>query len=636
MTENIILSVDIINDDNKKQQALMLVTKTAKSSFEWTNAIFAVEHEKKREGLYVHARLLTNGDPEVYSELQTFIEAYAKSVGAVAGLLNYLTVTATNYSFPKDRVIVKQIMYGLYNSTYTKTAQLLDLDALDSANVKLSDYLTNTTTCDLSKIVVKETGTVSRKMAYRKRVIDWDKTWNSPYLTEEEKAYLRQNLDLDIWFSNNKRETYQIFSHMIETDYPNRKFDLIGLHGNFGSGKTEMVRCYAAEHNAPMMYINASSMLKIQGLLAKITPAKLTDDTAKAELTVQETIWLKCLKHDLYLIVNFDEFNLFEIRESNALAPIISEGKAFVDALATAFSNDHTILYVGCWNPDTANAKSLDGKMYDRCIFLNVEDIDEKVIDEFQTRKRTNAAYGTDIDELNNLITTAPAEVQPILKQAIAAEPNTSKDSMAAFIDYETAPKKASPVEGKLVLHHLNDVVLDSREAFEEASHRINAFINKVNQALYIETKGKDTKNPNYNFAFYVPKRAYDYAVDLIFQFSDVYKATYRLISDLIPGGGTVRIDAMADSGKKSHVDETPYHIAENICTGMSADIEALNRYLFDANGAIYGQQLDEISKNKFKITQAWLDHMVFGSNTVNQKDFDDFKAKLDKVIHKA
>ena len=87
--ENLILSVDIINDDGKKQKALMLVTKTTQTAGEWTNGIFSVGLEKGKDGVKVQTKILSyNQDAELYNEITTFTDCFTKSIGGLVGYTN--------------------------------------------------------------------------------------------------------------------------------------------------------------------------------------------------------------------------------------------------------------------------------------------------------------------------------------------------------------------------------------------------------------------------------------------------------------------------------------------------------------------------------------------------------------------
>lgn len=588
--ENLLLHVTLTNDQGATQNAIMYVTKLQQTNSVWSNLIVTLKKEKNQ----LQGEVLQNGTiAELYNEAFAVITKLQPMFGCSGNpFIKISGLSQFKYIFDKSKVTINSILRGYYSSTAGKNVAMYQKDEKDSSGEKLEDYLNRIGSVAADLWVEKQVATTTtRKMAFKKKVIDWSKTWNSSYLTQEEKDYLRQTLDLDIWLSNSKRETYQLFSHMIETSYENRDYSAIGLHGNFGSGKSEMIKCYAAEHDAPMLYIACSDMLKIQSIFAKVGPVLINN---KAELTIQQTILLKCFIHNLPLIVGLDEFNLLQIKESNALAPIITENKLFVDAMNTAYKNDGTIIYVGCWNPDTANAKSLDGKMYDRLLFLNVEDLPKKLMKEYKKRKQIASLFGLQVSDYTDKLSKLPQAIQDKIKNSLTKNPATSKDALDAYIKAVTATPSVAPVKDKFVPHHVNDITLDTPEQVAEARDRMEDLFEKVNGSLYQNTKGIDTKNPNRNFAYYIPERATDYFCDLIMMFSNVEKALDRGISDLLPGGGTLRVGIDAKDKDTSRVDKTPYLIAEGITTALSTDIDLLNVWLFDANSSAAQSELQQ------------------------------------------
>ena len=625
--ENLILSVSLTNDNNQTQDALMYVTKLQQTQSRWCHTFVTLQKQKNN----LAGQLLTNGTlGEMYSEVNGVIEKLKGLLGCKSAILTTAPIAQVNYQFDKSKVKINSIVRGYYKSSAGKNVAMYQQTEKDSAGELITDYLARVGSVAPDLWVEQQvTTTVVRKMAFKKKTIDWSKTWNSPYLTDEEKQYLRQTLDLDIWFSNSKRESYQLFSHMIETYYENRDYTAIGLHGNFGSGKSEMVKCYAAEHDAPMMYIACSSLIKIQNLFAKVGPSLIN---GKAELTVQESIWAKCEIYNLPLIVNLDEMNLLTVEESNALAPIITEHKGVVNATNKAFLNDNTIIYVGAWNPDTANAKSLDGKMYDRLLFINVEDVSKDVMKKYKISKQLASLFGiSNLSYYQDQISKLPKDIQDKINRSLAKNPATSDMAIDAYLKAVTAaPQPIVPVRNKLVLHHVEDVTLDTPKEVADARNRMEDLIEKVNGALYQNTKGIDTKNFNRNFAFNFPERSTDYVCDLIMQYSSVEKALQRAISDILPGGNTLRVGT--DKQNNSRIDNTPYRIAEEICTALSTDIELLDTWLFDAAaGGATSEMINTLNGTNPVI--GWLENINITSEQAdaitNEQDIDDFINEL-------
>ena len=323
-----------------------------------------------------------------------------------------------------------------------------------------------------------------RKVAFPKDQTNYDAFWNSPLITDEEKKVCSPKLDLDICMSNASRPCFKLFQKIMTTKYSNKSFTAIGLHGNPGGGKSQMVTNWCALEHIPLVTIPCDPMMSITQILSQVGPkqadtvvektaiapliqglkAKLdllqqnpTPDEAEiqkvlaaldkaasvskeaAELVKTPSILMKCLKNDLPLVVFLDEANIASTAFQNSLAPIISDG-IYKDGPITG-RNNNTIKWVLAWNPATTNAKSFDGKFFDRLSFIQVPDLSAAEQLSYRTRKIILGMYGAQASTaaLDKLAQKEKKRIEaPVLQDIItqAANMPASDEAKAWYASY--------------------------------------------------------------------------------------------------------------------------------------------------------------------------------------------------------
>ena len=534
---------------------------------------------------------------------------------------------------------------GIKNEDVTITSKIDELLVnnfdFDSCPLEEDDYLSNNNTLlnylnnhfkmapGIESRVFKAT---SRKIAFPKANINWDETWNSPYLTDEEKVNITQSIDLDIVMANEGRECRKEVEKVLNTNYYNKNFTCIGLHGNPGGGKTKMIlNDICAVNHIPAIAIPCDPMMSINQILAQVGPVNKDATVSKKELegtinslknrltllqqnsnpTEEEkeeikevlkalndisniskecadlvktpSILMKCLKYNLPLVVFLDEANCASTQFQNSLAPIISDGM-YKDGPEVG-KNKGTIKWILAWNPNTSNTKSFDGKFYDRINFIQVEDISSKERIAYRTRRTIAGMFGGNADY---------TEADRVLKKAKLGEEETNKISEKVHqinassealkwytkkeIEKVSGGKSKTFPKGEFETAYLNEVTLASQQAVADTIKDIDNLVEKINEKLYKLTKGRDTKNPDRNSFFYISDRNLDIFTDYIFSYSDVRKGIHRFIFDLIPGGNTVKTSANNDDSTE---DKTSTFIADSICDYFQAKIEELDKKFF-------------------------------------------------------
>lgn len=562
-----IFNTTITTNAGQEAKALLFVSNAFKGLKTWQHAIVSKNGNTAEVHALTNDKLFENTD-------------FTDLVSAILGVKNFEKkyddrVKAITVNEKIDELlttVVKNIIpISLSDKDYTATAQSLDLYIRSKFTVLDT---------------VKDPGSVAaeRKIAYPKKNINWDKTWEA--LTDEEKICVTAEADLDIAMSNETRETRQIFEKAINTNYFNKPYTLIGLHGDPASGKTAMVcRDFCALNHIPVLYVTVDELSTVFKLLETVGP-EMTN--GRVELTVQQSIWLKAFINDLPLVVFIDEANTMRVNQYNILAPIISEGK--VNIGVHNYKNNNTIQYVLAWNPNTSNTKSFDGKFYDRMTFINVENLDPSVKTAYKIRTTVRGMYTSDEDVYGEALAIADAakKENPSLSEKIDEIFNRQKEiksgSAAARAWYvnkeiEALKSKKSPsfVTGKFTCAYLDEVKTSEPKKTAAAIVAIDELVAKINSKLFDLTKGKDTKNPDKNSYFYISERNSEFFMDLIFGFTSVEKAVFRLVKDLIPGGNTVKF-----SGNTSTLeDHTPELIAQAVTDALAGEINEVNNLLF-------------------------------------------------------
>lgn len=562
-----IFNTTITTNTNKEAKALLFVSNNFKGLKTWQHAIVSKNGNTAEVHALSNDKLFENNDfTDIISAIlgiKNFEKKYDDRVKAVT--------VCEKIDEPLALVVKNIIPISLSDKDYTATAQSLDLYIRSKFTVLDT---------------VKDAGGISgeRKIAYPKKNINWGKTWNA--LTEEEKICVTADADLDIAMSNESRETRKVFEKAITTAYFNKPYTLIGLHGDPASGKTAMVcRDFCALNHIPVLYVTVDELSTVFKLLETVGPEMVN---GKVDLTVQQSIWLKCFINDLPLVVFIDEANTMRVNQYNILAPIISEGK--VNIGVHNYKNNNTIQYVLAWNPNTSNTKSFDGKFFDRMTFINVENLDPSVKTAYKIRTTIRGMYASDEDvhsEALGVCSTAKKE-NPELAEKIDEIFNKQKaiksGSSAArswFVkkEIEALKSKKSPsfTAGEFTTAYLGEVKTSDPKKTAAAIVAIDELVAKINSKLFDLTKGKDTKNPDKNSYFYISERNSEFFADLIFGFTSVEKAVFRFVKDLIPGGNTVKFSGTGSTLE----DHTPELIAQAVTDALAAEINEVNNLLF-------------------------------------------------------
>ena len=402
-------------------------------------------------------------------------------------------------------------------------------------------------------------------MLFKEDKTDYNEFWNSPLLTDKEKALCKVKKDLDISMSNANRDTRWIFEKVMKTKYAKKAYTLIGLHGNPGSGKTKMVmEDYCATHNIPLLYITLDAGTKAFNLLELVGPEAIE---GQVQLVAEQSVLLKCFINKLPLVVCFDEANLMKPDQWNVFAPIISEGR--VNIKTHNYVGGHTIKYVLCWNPATSNVRSFDGKFYDRMTFIQVEDVAPQ--DKITYDQRKFDAY--------------------------LGENDNSQEAEDWFNN--TIDKNKTNFKIKY-MGDQNVKIMDTAKR-HQCIDEIEKLINSINQQLYIQTKGCDTKNPDKSSYFYISERNMEYFIDLICGYRSVNKAVHRIITDIVPGGKTVVLNGQEYEDDTTIDDMVPEMVAENVSQHLEHEITVLDKLLFTKEDPVEKQAYEEFKDCEFK-----------------------------------
>lgn len=487
----------------------------------------------------------------------------------------------------------------------------------------LLDFITANFSFDANKLsdFKFSNKTIYRKFAAKLRHWDFDKFWKSPDISPEEKDYATAKLDMDIAMSNADTDLMKNIKRTVFTEYPERDWVFNILFGDPSSGKTTFVETFCALYRIPFVKLtgdptismtklimtvgpeNVASSLTKKDVIAKCKAKGFTDEEIDAlkdeinklvlsskdvdvQLTEQESLILKCIKHHLPLLVLLDEVNMFTTLLMATLADVITSGYVNV-GVHTYKDEGHNIMWFGAYNPNTYKCSPFEGKFRDRALFFRS---DMPAIEQFinhKQRKVVASLFDTtstlDIikGKVDDLSITYPEYAEKFatefnLISNIQKASSPSAEAVEFYFDRKVneilGKKNLTYNAGEYTDYYLNDCQLATQAEVEGAIDRIIRFIDKCNQALEERTKGIDSKNPDHGFFFQITRRSYDFFIDSIFCYSSVEKALNNYIYNLIPNGGTVKYGSSKDPGAD---------IAKEICTTLASDIEELQIYLF-------------------------------------------------------
>lgn len=528
------------------------------------------------------------------------------------------------------------------DTAQARSAKLTDADFVNGGST-LQVFLANNG-YDLDPSIQDTTTNLNlRKVAFPREQVNYDLFWNSPLITDEEKKVCTPSLDLDICMGNAARPCYQLFEKVMTTSYPTKKFTAIGLHGNPGGGKSQMVTNWCALKHIPLVTIPCDPLMSITQILSQVGPqqtesvvdkatvaplvqglkAKLEmlkqapcpsdpDEKRDYEKQVQNTlealdkiatlsketadlvktpsILMKCLKNNLPLVVFFDEANIASTAFQNSLAPIMSDG-VYKDGPLTG-RNNNTIKWILAWNPRTSNVKSFDGKFFDRLFFIQVPDL--SAAEELEYTTRQIAAATIDVGTPD----TAPLEAwrkkvqkgveAPVLADIVAqatAMPG-SGEAKAWYASYLLKQKfPSAPVfkEGKFMPAYLDEVQMMDRDAQKAAIAAVYPIADAANTELEQLTLGKDTRNPDKQSYYYISKRNKIIFLDMVMAYSSVRAGLVGYIYNLIPGGGTLKSGGTVNPSN----DTTPAVIAMTVATKLEGQCEQAQNVLFSPTPSV-------------------------------------------------
>lgn len=475
----------------------------------------------------------------------------------------------------------------------------LSLNDRDTNNISLLDFLdkkalfmdTSGNRVTLSDI---DKPAVTRKWATPRNNKDYNEFWNSPYITDEEKDLCYHPVDIQVAYSNSNR----IVRHEIERElfckYPTRPWKFNLLHGEPGSGKTTMVlKDICAINHIPCLYLIGDARASLSKLIAVVGPTQTTSGTV--ELTLQESVWAKCLKYNLPLVVFIDEIDTLSSLDLKQLGTLATEGKAVVNT--THYKNTtNSIIYFGAYNPGSVNGSEFPDSFEDRLMWFSVP----KVSDEEQINYR-DIAYSSVLNskEKEELVESYKDKIVELIGDFPELESKLSKLSLAftslrldkcnkEALDWylskaiaDTLPNTKALtdfVKGTFVNAFAEDVGDINYEY--RVNKEISVFFNKMNTKLAELTRGVQTTKRNRNSTITIADRCYDVFVDLIFCYSSVAEAFRRMIMHRLPGGFVLNVPGANTIAGKDSAPESIYNALYNY---MEADIDSLQKYLFSS-----------------------------------------------------
>lgn len=515
-----------------------------------------------------------------------------------------------------DLFFYEKVISNIFNRPYK-------LNDKDTNGQKLIDFLKlhfDFLESDIKDFKVSNQNAL-RKFAAQKRIVDYDLFWSSPYITDAEKDYCRALGDLDIIMSNSSKDIFKINRRLLHVQYPERSWILNILFGDPSSGKTTFIESLAWLEGAPFVKITGDPTISMTKLIMTVGPENvqktltkqdyidkcksfgLSDEEVKSlsnkinemilsskevdiQLTQQESIILKSIKHNLPLIVLLDEVNLFTTLLMATLADVITSGYVNV-GVHTYKDNGHNVMWFGAYNPDTYKCSPFEGKFRDRALFFCSEMPTQEQLISHKQRKIRASLFGTSSvmsclqEQLDDVCSSHPEKEEEFRKMFgllsnVCNSITPSSDSIQWFFDFKVEEILGTNVpsfkEGEFSDYYVTDCQLDTPNNIDKAVERIIILKDKINEHLKFLTKGIDSKNPNSNFSFYIPNRAVDYFIDLIFCFSSVQKAVEFIVYNLIPNGDTVRYNSSANPAKD---------IANSIVSSLAEDIADLQQFLF-------------------------------------------------------
>ena len=475
----------------------------------------------------------------------------------------------------------------------------LSLNDRDTNNISLKDYIskkfmlmdTQGNACALLDMVAPA---VTRKWATPKKEVNWDEFWNSPLLTDEEKDLCRCSLDIQVAYSNYHRPIRRIIERQFSCKYPTRKWVFNLLHGEPGSGKTSMVlKDICAMNNIPCLYLIGDARASLSKLIAIVGPTQTANGTV--ELTLQESVWAKCLKYNLPLVVFIDEIDTLSSLDLKQLGTLATEGKAVVNT--THYKNTaKSIYYFGAYNPGSTNASEFPDSFEDRLMWFSIPKVSEEEQINYRDIAYSSSLNSKDKEELvqsyNDRVVELMADFPELegklsnlsLAFTTLQLDNCNKEALDWYLSKsvsDTLPNKKELtdfIKGTFVDAYAEDVGDISYEY--RVNKEISLFFNKMNAKLAELTRGIQTTKRNRNSTITIADRCYDVFVDLIFCYSSVAEAFKFMVMNRLPSGFVLNVPGASTIAGKDSAPESIYNALYNY---MEADIEDLQKYLFSS-----------------------------------------------------
>lgn len=566
----------------------------------------------------------------------TFVEGGGRFIDAPVDDPNLVNLIAEVPAIHQDRVNSKDIVIKskidrgilpLFADSFIPMG--MDDTELGNSAVTLRDYIS-------AKFTIAEDADFNDGLSasavapflFGRRAIDGLKFFSSTALSPEEKAAATAHVPLHLLKVLWNLPSFQYALRQVTTRH-GRPWVAIGMHGVAGGGKSLIAQALAVLLGVGFDQHNGSPQLSMADIWGKTLPsaeepmlnpydeatvkqlnaakaayealvasdAPIEDQDAalqrwerlraaserKVNLVRVETTALKAAKYDLPCIVNLDELDLCNGMLLNELFATITSG-TYRDGVTTG-QNHGTLFWVFSWNPNTAGSKAFDQKVYDRLGMISVPPMEASIIDNAQNEallQESELDGQLDFSLADAIIDGAALDEahREALRASVHAQFGTAED-LAWFaktrLDLMAPPATVSVVEGAFNSVYRGQMAEDAKDVALAKLNAIDAFVEVVNGELKATTRGKDKKNPDRSAAYYIPTRAKALFKDMVLCYRDVRRGTEEFIFNLLPGCNVLSTDTKVDPA----ADETPRHIAVEICEKLSDQINELNTKLF-------------------------------------------------------
>ena len=553
--------------------------------------VFSIDHPSKNVIVYAQSntRLLTKDVKDTLIALCTPTNVKKYDVVTDPALIVGVS--------QQDLLLIEKLDNLFYSPTIIVHGFTpLKLNSRDTNNIHLINYLQSIgefrdASANPTLIVDSKIPAVERKWASSKKSVDWNLFWNSPILTDEEKANCKMTCNLQVAYSNKDRDIRKIIERQFYVDYPSRNWVFNILHGVPGSGKTTMImEDICALNNIPCLYINGDARASINKMIQLVGPSKNAQGVV--ELTLEESVWGKCLKHNIPLVVFLDEIDTMNTLELKNLGTLATSGKATINT--SHYNNKgNSIYYFGAFNPGSINASEFPDSFDDRLLWFSIPKVSQK--EKIDYRVITSQSQ-LNISNKQSIITKYLSEIEgmkgkhPELESVLNeltfnfTSINVNKcteDALKWYCDRAIANLTPQPTnvtfkEGVFSNIFIDDVGTVAYEPLVDS--KITEFFDKMNEKLAELTRGIQTTKRNRNSTITIADRSYDVFKDLIFCYTSVSEAFKFMVFNRLPEGFVLNVPGAVS---KAGVDGAPRAIYEALYNYMEKDIEDLNTYLF-------------------------------------------------------